>query len=113
MDQLVGTQWYRFEIRNIEEPFLGAPDVKVAIECEAYPVTKETDRGVWLNYFGERKFVLKTATKRFAYPTRGEALKGFYFRKRRHAQILHWQLKVASAAEREAERLMQAQGVLQ
>lgn len=57
-------------------------------------VTKETPKGYWIDD-GE-KWVSKTATKRYAYPTHKEAIHSFLHRKRRQVAILKTSLKNAN-----------------
>ena len=52
-----------------------------------YPILKITPKGAWINIFGDKKFVLLTARKRFACPTEEEAKKSFVARKQRQIQI--------------------------
>jgi len=52
---------------------------------------------------GDKKFVLTGATKRFACPTKEEALKSFKARKRRQISILEAQAKHAREALHKAE----------
>ena len=56
-------------------------------------VSKETPEGYWI-HDGE-KWVSKTATRRYAYPTRKEAIHSFLHRKRRQVQITKASLKKA------------------
>ena len=58
-----------------------------------YPIKSRTPKGVWLDMgFGDRKFILLTARKRYACPTKEEALASFVARKERQADILGSQL---------------------
>lgn len=63
-----------------------------------YIVEKHTSKGVWINDFGHRRFVLNSARKRFAHPTKEEALESFRARKKRQIKILTRQLERARAA---------------
>lgn len=72
------------------------------LEESIYEVVKLTPKGVWLN-FGEWRlpkniFVLNGSRKKFAYPTREEALEGFIQKKKRHVSILAAQHDDAKAA---------------
>ncbi len=57
--------------------------------CDSYSVVKRTLKGVWisLGWGSKDKFILNGARKRWAYPTKEEALESFRIRKRR--QIMH------------------------
>lgn len=66
---------------------------RVYVSTHEYPVTRRTPRGVWLDCHGLPRFVLAGARKRFACPTREEALESFRARKRRQARLLRDQLR--------------------
>jgi hypothetical protein len=77
------------------------------IELRKYVVVRETLKGVWIDkpFFGE-KFILNSARKRFAYPTKEEAWESFKRRKRRQMAIVMQQLVCAKVAlEQEAPHL--------
>lgn len=61
------------------------------LELHWYPVTRRTPCGAW----AADRFVLLTATKRFACNTVEEALESFRQRRRRQVRILTNQLKTA------------------
>jgi hypothetical protein len=60
--------------------------------------------GVQLDFYGEKKFVLKDARKRFACPTPEEAMESFIARKKRQRGILKAQLVHVEEAIDIAER---------
>jgi hypothetical protein len=67
---------------------------------KTYNLVKETTHGYWINniflFFGEgKRWVSKTSRKRFAYPTKNEALQSFIARKTRQITILQYNLKRA------------------
>lgn len=62
------------------------------VACEEYEVLKKTAKGVWVQDkygCGYKKFVLNCARKRFAYPTKKQALESFI--KRKQSQLKHLQ----------------------
>jgi hypothetical protein len=61
-------------------------------------VLKKTTKGVWIDNYGNKKFVLNDARKKFACPTKGLAKESFIARKKRQIQILNKQLQKAKAA---------------
>lgn len=73
--------WYRYEGTVYE-------DSGAYIHVAAYPVKRRTPRGVWLDTYGLEKFVLNDSVKRYAYPTKQEALVSFVRRKSRQVRIL-------------------------
>lgn len=66
------------------------------IVLNEYQLIKETPKGYWINvYYNEfNKWVSKTSIKRYAYPTKKEALNSFIQRKIRQQGILKNQLKM-------------------
>lgn len=83
---LVGSKWYRVDrVSAIHGP-----------EYQEFPVFKGTTCGVWLSFTSDTGFgirvscvwVDKNAKKRFAYPTKRQALASFIARKSRYEKIL-------------------------
>lgn len=87
-------KFYRYE--EIQYSRIG---IKV-LERE-FEFLSETPCGYWIKLFemfDDKKWVSKTAKKRFAYPTREEALSSFIARKTRQVDILEGQLASAKMA---------------
>jgi hypothetical protein len=63
-----------------------------------FDVIKETPRGVWIDIYGAKRFVLKEARKRYACPSKEEAKESFKARKTRQIKILTKQLENAKRA---------------
>ena len=78
--------WYRADATRMS---WGPPRVSVL----GYKVVRRTPKGVWLDYYGTEKFVLRDAHKRWACPTKEEAMESFWARKRRQVKILRAQLQ--------------------
>jgi hypothetical protein len=76
MTHSIGDQFYRYL------------DTNHGIILDNYTVVGVTTCGVWLDVFGVRKFVLLSASKRYAAPTIEEAQVSFCFRKRRQIKLL-------------------------
>jgi hypothetical protein len=74
------------------------------VDFEKHSITRETKRGVWIDVYGTPKFVLDGARKRYAYPTKKEALASLIARKRKQIQILQNTIteahKILEAAEK-------------
>ena len=73
-----------------------------------FSLIKETPSGYWItnNKLDGKSWISKHSRKRFAYPTKEEALESFKARKRR-------QIKIVSAQLRSAERNLQlAEGTI-
>ena len=67
-----------------------------------YNLHKETPKGYWIGY-GHRlqdhsRWVSKTAKKRYAYPTKEEAMTNFIKRTEMRIKILNWQVRVCEIA---------------
>lgn len=65
---------------------------RVDVITMAYPITKTTGRGWWIDVHGRRRWVSASGKKRFALPTQEEAVTSFQARKRRQIAILTAQL---------------------
>lgn len=75
--------------------------IGVKIHLMEFDFIKETPCGYWIKLFSfcdDKKWVSKTAKKRFAYPTKEEALSSFIARKTRQIEILEAQLSNARMA---------------
>ena len=73
-----------------------------------FNLVKETQCGYWIEIeLGKNKWVSKTSVKRFAYPTKREALNSFIARKKRQTELLRYQLKDAEHWWKEASKMKQ------
>lgn len=92
--------WFRVEdvLRENTWNEYGPPSVHVV--TREYPVAKVTPCGVRLAC---GRFVLRVARKRYACPTREEAMQSFLARKKRQASILRSRLGFVEEAIRQAE----------
>jgi len=87
------------------------PNVK--LELREYELHKETPKGYWIGYGypwdgllkGHSRWVSKTARKRFAYPTKEEALTNYIKRTERRVKILKAQLLRSEIGLRNAKNL--------
>lgn len=86
-------EFYRYEERLIY-------DIGLRIYLQTYILDRETEKGYWIisKYGGSRRWVSKTAKKRFAYPTKELAKQSFEARKKRQVEILTARLKNAQLA---------------
>jgi len=60
-----------------------------------YNLISETPKGYWIENGYKKRWVSKTATKRFAYPTKEEAMQSFIARKKSQINILRAQMNEA------------------
>lgn len=83
-------KFYRYEnVRFVD---------RVRVQEIVYDLVKETPKGYWIDWWGDKKWVSKTTKKRWAYPTREEAKTNFIARKNRQIEILTDKLKDAKDA---------------
>jgi hypothetical protein len=82
--------FYRYEV--------SPTTIEVHLVLEEYPVIRRTPKGVWVDDLVRERFVLLSAVKKFAYPTKEEALESFKARKGRYIRILKNRLERAEAA---------------
>ncbi len=70
------------------------------INAEVFYLHKETKCGYWIvpQYGSEKRWVSSTATKRYAYPTKAEALVNFVARKRCEINILENRMRLSKRA---------------
>lgn len=87
------------------------PDPKIILE--KYDLIKETPKGYWIGQFflpfqGDpffKKWVSKTATKRYAYPTKEEALTNLIKRTEKRQKILERQADVCRSVLTKAKMI--------
>ncbi|TPJ51625.1 MULTISPECIES: hypothetical protein [unclassified Mesorhizobium] len=91
--------WYRYE---------DSASNRTSIHLSRYRVLRETPKGVWLDDYGQGRFVLNGAGKRWAYPTIEQARESFLIRKRRQVQHLKHYLAHAEIVLAAAEKFFNA-----
>lgn len=95
---------YRYEFVDYGMRF---PDTDLRLYT--FSLVKETPKGYWIiqnDWFQPRKrWVSKTAKKRYAYPTKQEALTSFIKRKQRYIKILEHKIMSNEAALNVAKQL--------
>jgi len=99
--------WYRYEDRSYSTIIDADREIfgsEVKLECRQYRVIKHTPKGVWLDVYGRKRFVLNSAIKRFACSTRVLALESFIARKDRQIGIYTSRLMQAKQMRQEALR---------
>lgn len=83
----------------------------IEVRLETLYLVRETDKGYWISHhpnynehatlhavWDKPRWISKTSRKRYAYPTKSEALEGFYYRKRRAVELFHFSLEKARRA---------------
>jgi hypothetical protein len=82
--------WYRYEDSRTTNG--------IHVYLREFHVIKYTEKGAWIEQYGQERFVLKDARKRYACPSKEEALESFRARKKRQILILTSQLERAKLA---------------
>ena len=70
-----------------------------------YPVIKHTPKGVWISIYGDKRFVLLNARRKFACKTKELAFESFLHRQYAHARILSNRLYAVERYIEVAKRL--------
>jgi hypothetical protein len=70
----------------------------IDVVLRTFEVTRQTPKGVWINYGHDKRFILENARKKFACATKEEALESFLARKKRQRSLLIRQLSDTNSA---------------
>lgn len=85
------------------------PDMtgSIRVKLDTYIVTKETHKGYWISssLLPTKRWVSKTGKKRFAYPTKEQALESFYYRSKRWVMKAEQDLNKAKRVFYQAKQL--------
>ena len=95
-------KFYRYETvqyasMDVDGEYCSSPYPNPKLELSIYNMLAETPKGYWIGYgkidglHNRFKWVSKTARKRFAYPTKEEALHNFIKRTEKRLSILEYQ----------------------
>jgi hypothetical protein len=103
--------WYRYQAFRQSygtDEWDESTGYHIRLSCFEYRVIKHTPKGVWLQqpYCPKNKFVLKNAKKRFAYPTKREALISYIARQKRRLSILRSQIEDSKMGLHVADRML-------
>lgn len=110
-------QFYRYEaheyaVTDIDGEYVSSPFPNPRITLYSYNLHKETPKGYWIGYGhsdnglqSHSKWVSKTAKKRYAYPSKKEAMTNYIKRTERRIEILKRQLDVSEIALRNTKRM--------
>jgi hypothetical protein len=93
---------YRYVERQMDEIYDTRPphaSRSMRLYLNSYPIIKFTPCGCWIRRYGDvKKFVNLNAVRKWAHPTKEEAMKSFEARKKRQVLILRNQLLRAEAS---------------
>lgn len=118
----VGDTWYRYEdvrYATMSDEWGESTGSYTVINMYEYTVRKVTPKGVWISQgtVDNPRFVLLSATKRYAAPTKAEALESLIARRMRQCVILEHQLNRAKEtiqlAQKQLGLVLQQSGVIQ
>jgi hypothetical protein len=98
-------KFYRYEIveyaqMDYDGEYTNPTFPNPCLELREYDLISETPKGYWVGYgmghsnYIWKKWTSKTSKKRFAYPTKEEAMTNFILRTEKRLKILDWQLRV-------------------
>lgn len=98
---------YSHGVDQFDDPL---PGYDLKVELLTFDVLKKTSKGVWIGnlatgQFGSKKFILNSARKKYACPTKIDALASFLARKYRHRAILKKQLKDVEISIYQSDKL--------
>lgn len=96
--------FYRYDSYLWNTDFLGNVNIKIVLTT--FDMIRETPKGYWIDDNIREKWVSKTAKKRYAYPSKEEAMKSFLARKKRQSITLKTQVKVAKASLKEGREML-------
>jgi hypothetical protein len=82
--------WYRYEDTRTTNG--------IHVYLREFNVVRYTPQGAWIEQYGHGRFVLRNSRKRYACPSKEEALESFRARKKRQIKILTSQLERAKLA---------------
>ena len=90
------------------EDYLTGYDVYTTVEIReiSFDVVSTTPKGYYIDVLGDKKWVSKTSRKRYAYPTRKEAMIGLKARKYRQTEILTARLDRARSAFNQIDNMI-------
>ena len=80
----------------------------ISLNLARYNVLKITPKGYWVDDFGHRRFIRASGKKKFAHPSRLEALNDFLYRKNLQKKHLKRTLKEVDCALNIGEDLKNA-----
>jgi hypothetical protein len=85
--------------------------------CHEYNLFKETPKGYWIGYgslgglHGKQRWVSKTSKKRYAYPTKEEALNNFIKRTERRIEYLETDIYDCKTMLSDAKKLLGSESI--
>ena len=99
-------EWQEYASHDYDGELISPLFPNPKLELRTYDLIKETEKGYWIGYkgFSFKKWIPKKSKKRYAYPTKEEALQNFIARTKRRVDILKRQIDCCKIAISLAER---------
>ena len=99
-------EWQEYASHDYDGELISPLFPNPTLELRTYDLIKETEKGYWIGYkgFSFKKWIPKKSKKRYAYPTKEEALQNFIARTKRRVDILKRQIDCCKIAISLAER---------
>lgn len=99
-------EWQEYAEHDYDGELVAPRFPNPKLELRKYDLIKETPKGYWIGYkgFSFKKWIPKNSRKRYAYPTKEEALKNFILRTKKRVKILKRQIDCCNIAIGLAER---------
>lgn len=88
--------WLEYAEIDIDGEFCSPSFPNPKLNLTTYDLLKETEKGYWIGYKDLqcfKKWIPKKSKKRYAYPTKEEAITNFISRTKKRIKILEWQLE--------------------
>lgn len=79
-------------------------ELKVTVYLYTYKVERETPKGYWIKVYGGKKWVSNDSVKRYAYPTKEEAMTNFKKRTNRCVKIQRSMLTISERYQKALEK---------
>jgi len=105
-------KYVQYAVKDMDGEFMNSPFPNPAMILEKYNLIKETPKGYWIAYgggpnclIGDKQWISKTSRKRFAYPTKKEAMTNFVKRTESRIKILEKQVLTCKMALSAAKRI--------
>ena len=119
-------KFYRFEESEycgldsaLDGEFMDPNHPKPLVRLITLNLHKETPQGFWIGYgepsklFSTSRWISKYGKKRYAYPSKEQALWSFFKRKKQQVRIVKNQVRRAERALEDAERMLKIHESLQ
>ena len=94
-------EWVEYAEHDYDYEYCAPSFPNPKLELRTYDLIKETEKGYWIGYkqFSTwKKWIPKKSKKRYAYPTKEEAMINFIKRTKSRIKILQWKIDCCKIA---------------